>query len=113
MVYFLIIFIIMFGVLYFQFLLSRKKKWWLGLILPTLLFSVIIIGALAEFWMPSVSWETEDGVSTVFFAGALGSSVTFVSICNIPTLAMLAIYFVCRKNQKKSKAIEKMPIQDL
>jgi hypothetical protein len=109
----LILFIFMFGMLFLQFLLSRKEKWWLGLILPTLWFSVILFLALSEFGNPNVSMETKDGVVTVFSAGILGSIVKFTSFSNIPTFAMLVIYFVCRINQKKTKASEKISIQGL
>lgn len=36
-----------------------------------------------------------------------------LTIFNIPTLILLAIYFASREKRKKNKEIEKMNIQDL
>lgn len=49
-------------------------------------------------------------------ATALSIASTLVMtliLSNIPTLILLAIYFVCRERQKRNRQLDKMNIQDL
>ena len=77
-----------------QFILSRRKNpWWVGLILPGLVFGVnayliifCVIGGALGYW-PIDFWAT----------------MCVLGVMNIPTAVYLLIYFLCRIRKKKSK----------
>ena len=43
----------------------------------------------------------------------VGALVITILVMNVPTLSLLAVYFVCREKRKKKKQLDKMNIQDL
>ena len=77
-----------------QFVFSRRKNpWWVGLILPGLVFGVnayliifCVIGGVLGYW-PIDFWAT----------------MCVLGVMNIPTAVYLLIYFLCRIRKKKSK----------
>ncbi|MGN1031696.1 MAG: hypothetical protein ACI4PQ_08855, partial [Butyricicoccaceae bacterium] len=75
-------------------------------ILPmiTLVCSVLeAIGVVMNTFVP------DGGSGTTVIVTAV---MTFIG-CNILTILLLAIYFVCREKDKRKKQLEKMNIQDL
>ena len=117
-------------VIFLQIYLSRTKKRWIGLTLPTisLLLAIIITIVLQPVFHSTTITETitdENGeiVSEVVHStpneltNDIPSTIftliiTFV-LWNIPTLILLGIYVATRDKIKKNAEIEKMNIMDL
>jgi len=92
--------IFMAGVILLQLFLSKRHNKWLGLILPifTFAFSILFVMNIRD---------TANLIQIIILI------ISTLLICNIPTIILLAIYSVCRKNIKRKCQIEKMNIQDL
>lgn len=97
----------MFGILVaLQIFLCKRKKLWLGLILPIIpLF----------FSITSVTMFVIDALTVPMFSVSnLILQLMFIfTMFNLPTVILLVIYFAFRDRDKKKKEIEKMNIQDL
>lgn len=90
------------GIIWLQMFLSKSENKWSGLILPTIgfVFSVFTVLNLAVF----------DDMSKLDVFIMIAS--TFI-LSNIPTIILLAIYFICRERIKRNDELQKMNIQDL
>lgn len=105
----LILLLLMAAVIALQVFLSRRKAWWPGLVLPAIevAYSIFAIASAIAGYYEVYGKEvpvTASLISDIFLA--------FVQ-CNIFTLVLLAVYFVCRRGQKRKKQLDKMNIQDL
>ena len=105
----LILLLLVAAVIALQVFLSRRKAWWPGLVLPAIevAYSIFaIFSAIAGYYEVYGKGVpvTASLISDIFLA--------FVQ-CNIFTLVLLAVYFVCRRGQKRKKQLDKMNIQDL
>ncbi len=89
------------GGIVLQVFLSRVEARWPGLVLPglTVLYSV--------FMLLNVAQPADVDMGFVL------SLLMTVFVLNIPTLVLLAVYFICRSKRKQDKLLEKMNIQDL
>lgn len=87
--------------------LSRREKWWPGLLLPLASF----LWAVADFAM------CMGMVSGTPFGIRLGAYLEFFLLENIRTLALLILYAVCRERRRrklrKDRELDKMNIDDL
>lgn len=90
-----------------QVFLSRMDAHWPGLILPglTLAYSLVMAFGMAAF--------SAVGEQAAAVPGWWLSVLMAVLVLNIPTLVLLAVYFVCRLKKRQDKLLEKMNIQDL
>jgi len=90
------------GVVLLQIFLSKTESKWPGLALP-------IIAFLSSLLYP-LSLPVPEGKATV----SLYVQVVIVWLfANIPTIILLAIYFVCREKYRRKKQLDKINIQDL
>lgn len=91
------IFILFLGL---QFLLSRTRPFWPGLILPllTALYSLMLCVNLTD------AGDLLQNLLAIFTVLLLG---------NIPTVLLLAIYYLARRKYWKKNQLEKMRAQDL
>lgn len=82
-------FLFFMGLVLLQIFLCKIENNWIGLILPilTFVFSLFCVWNLAKI----------NNISQMF-----KSFVSVLLIANIPTVIMLAIYFVCKKIVKKT-----------
>ena len=90
------------GATLLQIFLSRRKSRWPGLVLPALTF---LYSLLSIFSMAAPPEATALSIASTL--------VMTLILSNIPTLILLAIYFVCRERQKRNRQLDKMNIQDL
>lgn len=90
------------GGIVLQIVLSRLENRWFGLILPllTLVGSVILMLNIVVF----DSMAMQDVIVTLIMSFFIG---------NIPTMILLAIYFICRRRFRSRRQMEKMRLQDL
>ena len=90
------------GAVFLQVYLSKRENRFLGLLLPaaTLLYAVLMVLNL------SMSSELDGWMQA-------GLVIRAFLVANIPTLVLLAIYWIARENAKRNKQLEKMNIQDL
>lgn len=105
----LVLVLLLAAVIALQVFLSRRKAWWPGLVLPALevLYSVFaIVSAI-------VGYYEVYGQGVPVTASLIYDTFLAFLQCNIFTLVLLAIYFVCRRSQKRKKQLDKMNIQDL
>lgn len=105
----LVLVLLLAAVIALQVFLSRRKAWWPGLVLPALevLYSVFaIVSAI-------VGYYEVYGQGVPVTASLIYDTFLAFLQCNIFTLVLLAIYFVCRRGQKRKKQLDKMNIQDL
>ena len=93
------------GVIALEVYLSRQESKLPGLVLPGILF----LGEL--FVLPNVVAVAFFGAETLA-AGCL-NVILRVFFTLLPTIVLLAIYFLCRRRMSREKQIEKMNIQDL
>lgn len=102
-VFLLIVLAIMAGAILLQIFPSQKDGKWFGLILPGVAFAHSLLLSLFSF-VPAgdMTWW-----------GIIGSTAAVLLMANIPPLILLAIYFGCREQIRRKKALEKMSIQDL
>ena len=92
-----------------QICLSRREKWWPGLILPVawLLWTVIgITPELVQLW-------TEGDFIDIFEISGMG--ILELLLENIPNLILLAIYAVCHRlrRRRERRQLKKTRIDDL
>lgn len=92
-----------------QICLSRREKWWPGLILPAawLLWTVIgITPELVQLW-------TEGDCFDIFEISGMGILVLLLE--NIPNLILLVIYAVCHRlrRRRERRQLKKTRIDDL
>lgn len=100
---------ILVGIIALQVWLSRRKAWWPGLVLPALeiAYSVFaIVSAIAGYYQAY-------GRVVPVTASLIGDAFLVFLQCNIFTVVLLAVYFVCRHGEKRKKQLDKMNIQDL
>lgn len=88
-----------------QVYLSRRESKLPGLVLPGILF----LGEL--FVLPNVAAVAFFGAETLA-AGCL-NVILRVFLTLLPTIVLMAVYFLCRRGMNRKKQIEKMNIQDL
>ena len=88
------------GVVLLQIFLSGRERRWPGLVLPgiSFLYALLLVLNVAYF---------------VSMAHAVLTTVLVFVIGNIPTAALLAIYFACRKKRRKRGELNRMKIEDL
>ncbi|QRN84619.1 hypothetical protein JR334_06380 [Clostridia bacterium] len=92
---------ILVGSVALQYLLSRSKSKWLGLILPSISILISLVALLNMNYYMAVK-------------NVLLQSTLVLTIFNIPTIVYVAIYVAGRDAvRKKLSAKEKMNIQDL
>ena len=89
--------------------LSRREKWWPGLILPTLW----LIWTLA-LTVPQVVSLLEEGYYH-WFTGVAERGLTALAMENVPNLILLAIYAVCHglRRRRERRQLKKTRIDDL
>lgn len=92
-----------------QICLSRREKWWPGLILPAawLLWTVIgITPELVQLW-------TEGDCFDIFEISGMG--IMELLLENIPNLILLVIYAVCHRlrRRRERRQLKKTRIDDL
>ena len=90
------------GVIALQVFLSKRENRWPGLVLP-------IISFLFSLLYPLNMTAPSEGASVGFVMQMLWVWL----LGNVPTIVLLAIYFSCRKKNRRNKQIDKMNIQDL
>lgn len=90
------------GLLFLQRTLAKTASRWPGLVLPGL-------ALLCSFLVP-LSFTAPPAGLTVGIVAALVCSWL---LANLPTLALLAVYFVCRKKLRRRAQLNRMNIQDL
>ena len=100
----LILLLLVAAVIALQVFLSRRKAWWPGLVIP----ACTLLGVLLV--LPNVLLNA---MSQAENAGQVLLAVLSSPLCLLPTLVLLAVYFVCRRGQKRKKQLDKMNIQDL
>ena len=93
------------GAIALEVYLSRRESKVPGLVLPGILF----LGEL--FVLPNV-------VAVAFFraetlAAGCVNVILRVFLTLLPTIVLMAVYFLCRRGMNRKKQIEKMNIQDL
>lgn len=93
--------ILIFGVAYFQSILSSKSNKYLGLIFPLITF----IGSIVLAFM-TIS------IINFSFIDIFSLSLTFIMI-NIPSIVLLVIYYLVRKEIVRNKELDKMNLLDL
>ncbi|WP_304341493.1 hypothetical protein [Metaclostridioides mangenotii] len=93
--------ILIFGVAYFQSILSSKSNKYLGLIFPLITF----IGSIVLAFM-TIS------IINFSFIDIFSLSLTFIMI-NIPSIVLLVIYYLGRKEIVRNKELDKMNLLDL
>ena len=85
--------------------LSRRESKVPGLVLPGILF-------LGEFFvLPNVVAVAFFGAETL--AARCVNVILRVFLTLLPTIVLMAVYFLCRRGMNRKKQIEKMNIQDL
>lgn len=95
---FFLVFIV--GGILLQIFLSKRESKWPGLVLPIITFILSLVYILNIAPTESVRQIIVLIISTFL-------------ITNIPTVILLAIYFICQKKVKSIREIDKMNIQDL
>lgn len=93
------------GAIALEVYLSRRENKVPGLVLPGILF----LGEL--FVLPNVAAVAFFGAETLA-AGWL-NVILRVFLTLLPTIVLMAVYFLCRRGMNRKKQIEKMNIQDL
>lgn len=93
--------ILIFGVAYFQSILSSKSNKFLGLIFPLITFIGSII--LAFMTISIINFSFTDIFRFIFI---------FIMF-NIPSIVLLVIYYLGRKEIERNKELDKMNLQDL
>ena len=88
------------GTILLQIFLSKRESKWPGLVLPaiTFLYSVLMM-------LNVTAMETARAVIAALLSAFI--------MGNIPTLILLAIYFVCREKRHTRSEVDKMRISDL
>ena len=100
MISILLLIILAVGTVLLEIYLAKKPSRWPGLVLPVIFF-------LFSFIYPLNAVNFGD------FTEAIIAAVFSWLAANIPTVVMLAIYFVSRRRTSVSRARRKMDAQDL
>ena len=95
---------ILVGIVALQVFLSRRKAWWPGLVMPACTLPGVLL-VLPNVLLNALSQAENAGQALL---AVLGSA-----LCLLPTLVLLAVYFLCRRSQRHKKQLDKMNIQDL
>ena len=122
---------ILVGIVALQVFLSRRKAWWPGLVMPVLSFLMSLLIVVGTFVFLTLS-STVSGTQVVdeqtgavvyqaqqvqqahdWTVGDTAQMGVLLLVSNIPTIVLLATYFLCRRSQKHKKQLDKMNIQDL
>lgn len=122
---------ILVGIVALQVFLSRRKAWWPGLVMPVLSFLMSLLIVVGNFVFLSLS-STVSGTQVVdeqtgavvyqaqqvqqahdWTVGDTAQMGVLLLVSNIPTIVLLATYFLCRRSRKHKKQLDKMNIQDL
>ena len=92
-----------------QIYLSRREKWWPGLILPAAWLLWTIIGIAPEM---ALLWAEEDFFEAFYISG---TGILVLLLENLPNLILLAIYAVCHRlrRRKERRQLKKTRIDDL
>lgn len=93
------------GVIALEVYLSRRESKVPGLVLPGILF----LGEL--FVLPNVVAVAFFGAETL--AAGCVNVVLRVFLTLLPTIVLMAVYFLCRRRLDRKKQLDKMNIQDL
>jgi predicted permease len=95
-----ILLVLLLGTILLQIFLSKRESKWPGLVLPaiTFLYSVLMM-------LNVTAMETARAVIAALLSAFI--------MGNIPTLILLAIYFVCREKRYTRSEVDKMRISDL
>ena len=125
----LVILVIYILIIYFfvklQIKLSRKKEWWMGLILPMIAFvfaCITVLGSSSYYTTATTQTLDENGVviyeKTERLHGStpgevMSKTMPVFILMNIPTAILLAIYASQRSKLKPHEELNKMNIQDL
>lgn len=94
--------VLLVGAILLQIYLSKRESKWPGLILPALCF---LYGLLYPLNMTA----PDKGISVSFVL----QMIAVWLLGNIPTIVLLAIYFVCREKGRRGRQLDKMNIHDL
>ena len=96
----IILLVLLAGTILLQIFLSKRESKWPGLVLPaiTFLYSVLMM-------LNVTAMETARAVIAALLSAFI--------MGNIPTLILLAIYFVCREKRHTRSEVDKMRISDL
>ena len=105
----LIVLLLLAAVIALEVFLSRRKAWWPGLVPPVLLFLYSIVAIVSAI----VGYYTVYGEAVQVTASFLFDLFLTFFQCNILTLVLLAVYFLCRRKDKHKRQLDKMNIQDL
>ncbi len=105
----LIFLVLVVGVFYLQYFLSKKENKWLGLVLPIISFFFSLMAALSAVSSVTVSNNGE----TVGRSPGMISAIIIFLYNNIPTLIFLSIYYIEQEKIKKQARLERMKIEDL
>lgn len=105
----LILLLLVAAVIALQVFLSRRKAWWPGLVLPAIEVAYSIFAIASAI----VGYYEVYGKGVPVTASFICDTFLAFVQCNIFTLVLLAVYFICRRGQKRKKQLDKMNIQDL
>ena len=127
----LILLLLVAAVIALQVFLSRRKAWWPGLVMPVLSFLMSLLIVVGNFVFLSLS-STVSGTQVVdeqtgavvyqaqqvqqahdWTVGDTAQMGVLLLVSNLPTIVLLAVYFLCRRSLKHKKQLDKMNIQDL
>ena len=96
----IILLVLLAGTILLQIFLSKRESKWPGLVLPAITFLCSVLMMLNVTAMETVRAV----IAALLSAFIMG---------NIPTLILLAIYFVCREKRRTRSEVDKMRISDL
>ncbi len=103
-----------------QVFLSKKDNKWLGLILPTITFSLSLLAVLGTPLFQGAITTTTTTINGVVVeqvqdntATVIWSAVYYFLLFNTLTAVLLVIYASCRRGRTKQRSLEKMSVQDL
>lgn len=81
--------------------LSKRENKWLGLILPMLSF--------LWSWIYPLQMFAPSGITVSLIL----QLIVVLLLANVPTIVLMAVYFICRGKFRRKKQLAKMNIQDL
>ena len=93
------------GAIALEVYLSRRESKVPGLVLP----AILLMGEL--FVIPNVAAVPYFATETL--AAGCVNVILRVFLTLLPTIVLMAVYFLCRRGMNRKKQIEKMNIQDL
>ena len=95
---------ILVGIVALQVFLTRRKAWWPGLVMPVCTLPGVLL-VLPNVLFNALSQAENAGQALLVVLGS--------ALCLLPTLVLLAVYFLCRHGEKRKRQLDKMNIQDL